>query len=279
MTLDDLDLAAAMRDLAARVPDDPTRLASVHFRYRRHRRRRRAVGASALVATVAAGVVGAESFASSGRRITPAAVGVSTLPACPPPPVEQSSAPAAPPTIGQTFSGGGMIVALGPSTITVDDVGGPLSGKVTLTVTPDTRLFRSSPQPSVADVATTIDQLGVGDTVKFTAVHSSATTNTLVELHAGPAAGARPAGPKQATPDQTPTPPPVGGSFKAEGTVTAYSPGLLTVNLARGNLTGTVTFTIRCAPALPVVGHIVDVGGTRTGTDTYDATLFALATP
>ena len=276
MTLDDLDLAAAMRDLAARVPDDPTRLASVHFRYRRHQRRRRALGASALVATMAAGIVGAESLASSGRRITPAGGGVSTLPACPPPSVEKSSAPAPPPTIGQTFTGGGMIVALAPSTITVDDVGGPLRGKVTLTITPDTRLFRSSPQSKLADVATTIDQLGVGDPVKFTAVHSSATTNTLVELHTGPATEASP---KQATPDQAPTPPPVGGSFKAEGTVTAYSPGLLTVNVARGNLTGTVTFTIRCTPAVPVVGHIVDVGGARTGTDTYDATHFALATP
>jgi hypothetical protein len=279
MTLDDLDLAAAMRDLAARLPDDPTRLASVHFRYRRHRRRRRALGASALVATMAAGIVGAESLASSGRRINPAAAGVSTLPACPPPPVEQSSGRSAPPTIGQTFSGGGLIVALGRSTITVDDVGGPLRGKVTLTVTPDTKLFRSSPQSKLADVATTIDQLGVGDTVKFTAVHSSATTNTLVELHTGPATGASPAGPTQATPDQTPTAPPVGGSFKAEGTVTAYSPGLLTVNVARGNVTGTVTFSIRCAPPLPVVGHIVDVSGTRTLTDTYEADHFALATP
>ena len=172
-----------------------------------------------------------------------------------------------------------MIVALGSSTITVDDAGGPLAGNVTLTATPDTKLFRASVEPNVADMATTIDQLRVGDKVKFTAVHLSATTNTLVELDAGPANDANHAGPKQATPDQAQTTPPVGSSFKAEGTVTAYSPGSLAVNVARGNLTGTVTFTIHCAPALPVVGHIVDIAGTRTGTDTYDATVFSLATP
>jgi hypothetical protein len=277
MTLDDLDLAAALRDLAARVPDDPTRLASVHLHHRRHQRRRRAVGASALVAVLGAGFVGAESLASSGRRITPAAGGLPSLPACPPPPVGQPPAPAGPPTIGQTFTGGGMIVAIGPSTITVDDVGGPLPGNLTLAVTADTKLFRSSPKPNVADVATTIDQLSVGDTVKFSAVHSTASTNTLVELHAGPATDASPAGPKQATPAQTPTPPPVGGTFKVGGTVTAYSPGSLTVNVARGNLAGTVTVTIHCAPTPPVVGQIVDIAGTRTGTDTYDGTVFVLA--
>ena len=279
MTLDDLNLSATLRDLAAGVPDDPTRLASVHLRYRRHQRRRRAVGASALVATVAAGVVGAESLTRSGRQITPAAGGVANLPACPPPPVNQPAAPSAPLKSGQTFTGGGMIVAVGPSTITVDDAGGPLSGKVTLTVTPDTKLFRASPQPNVANAPTTIDQLGVGDKVKFTAAHLSATANTLLDLEAGPATDAAHAGAKQATPDQAPTPAPVGSSFKAEGTVTAYSPGSLTVKVARGNLIGTVTFTIHCAPALPVLGDIVDVGGTRTGTDTYDAAVVALATP
>jgi hypothetical protein len=172
-----------------------------------------------------------------------------------------------------------MIVALGPSTITVDDVGGPLTGKVTLTVTPASKLFRSTAQPNAADMATTIDHLGVGDTVKFSAVPSGGAANTLVELHAGPANDASPAGLKQAAPNQMPTPPSVGGSFKAEGTVTAYSPGALTVNVARGNLTGTVTFTIHCAPVLPVVGHVVSVGGTRTETDTYDANAVALATP
>jgi hypothetical protein len=272
MTHDDLDLAAALRDLAARVPDDPTRLASVHVRYRRHQRRRRAVGASALVATMAAGLVGAETLASSGQRITAASGGVSNLPACSAPPVGKSVLPAEPPTTGQSFSGGGMIVALGPSTITVDDVGGPLAGTATLTVTPATKLFRASPQPTVADVATTLDRLGVGDAVKFTAVRSSATTNTLVELHAGPATDASQTGSKKATPDQRPAPTPVGGSFKAEGTVTAYSSGALTVNVAHGSLTGTVTFTIHCAPALPVVGQIVDIVGTRTGTHTYDVT-------
>jgi len=174
------------------------------------------------------------------------------------------------------FTGGGMIVALGPSTITVDDAGGPVTGKVILTVTPDTKLFRASPQPDIADSATTINQLAVGDKVKFTAVHLSSTNNTLVELHAGPAFVASP---NQAAPSQMATPPRIGGSFKAEGTVTAYSPGSLTVNVARGNLTGIVTFTIGCAPALPVVGHIVDIAGTRTGTDTYEASVFALATP
>jgi len=150
---------------------------------------------------------------------------------------------------------------------------------VTLTVTPDTKLFRASLQPNAVDAAVTIEQLGVGETVKFIAVHLSATTNTLVELHAGPASDQSHAGPKPAIPHQTTTPPPVGGLFKAGGTVTAYSPGSLTVNVARGNLTGTVAFTIHCGPALPIVGHSVDIAGTRTGTDTYDATNFALATP
>src|SRR5580704_853190 len=131
MTHDDLDLAAALRDLAARVPDDPTRLASVHVRYRRHQRRRRAVGASALVATMAAGLVGAETLGSSGQRITAASGGVVNLPACTAPPAGKSLSPAVPPTTGQIFNGGGMIVALGPSTITVDDVAGPLAGTTT----------------------------------------------------------------------------------------------------------------------------------------------------
>jgi hypothetical protein len=292
MTSDDLDLAAALRDLAARVPDDPTRLASVHLRYRRQKRRRRAVGASALVATMAAGLVGAEALASPGHRVTVATAGVSNLPACAAPPLEKSPT-SAPPTTGQSFTGGGMIVALGPSTITVDDLGSPLTGKVTLTITPATKLFRASPQPKLADQATTIDQLSVGDTVKFTAVRTSATTNTLVELHAGAPMDASPAGAKQAAAadasaggakraaaaDEKPAPPPVGGSFKAQGTVTAYSSGSLTVKVTGGNLTGTISFTIGCTPALPIVGHTVNIAGTRTGTNTYDATLFTLANP
>lgn len=291
MTVDDLDLAAGLEDLARSAPDNPTRLASVHVRYRRHQRRRRAVCASAVVATMAAGIAGAESFASSGRRMNVAAGGGSNLPACSAPPVDKSSVPgappkspvpAAPPAIGETFSGGGTIVTVGRSTITVDEMGGPLTGKVTLTVTPATKLFRLSPQPNVGDVAATITQLAVGDGAKFIAVHSSATINALVELHAGPAADANPpraadapGAKQQGTPDPVTTPPPVGGPFKAAGTVAAYSPGSLTVNVTRGNLTGTVTFAIHCAPALPVVGHTVEIAGTRTAADTYDATVLA----
>jgi hypothetical protein len=289
MTSNDLDLTTALRDLAGRVPDDPTRLASVHLRYRRQARRRRAVGASALVATMAAGLVGAEALTSSGHQTIVAAGPVANLPACVAPPAEKSPPSATPPSVGQSFSDGGKITALGSSTITVDDLGPPLLGTVALTVTPATKLFRASPQASVTDQPTTIDQLDVGDTVKFSAVHSSATTNTLVELHAGASAGTSPAGAspagasaaaaKQASADQAPTPPPVGSPFKAGGTVTAYSPGSLTVNVDRGNLTGAVTFTLHCAPALPVVGHTVNILGTHTATDTYDATVVALSSP
>jgi hypothetical protein len=289
MTSNDLDLMTALRDLAGRVPDDPTRLASVHLRYRRQRRRRRAVGASALVATMAAGLVGVESLASSGHQTIVAAGAAANLPACVAPPAEKSPPPTTPPSVGQSFTGGGMITALGTSTITVADLGLPVIGTVTLTVTPDTKLFRASPQARVNDQATTIDQLRVGDTVKFTAVHSSATTNTLVELHAGAATSTSPASTspadvspgsdKQASADQTPTPPPVGSPFKAGGTVTAYSPGSLTVNVNGGNLTGAVTFTLHCAPALPIVGHTVNILGTRTGADTYDGSVVAFPTP
>jgi hypothetical protein len=183
------------------------------------------------------------------------------------------------PAIGQAFNGGGLIVEIGPSTITIDDPGPPPE-KVTLTVTPSSQLlFRSSALPNSAEAPTTIHQLGVGDPVKFTAVRSSATAYTLLELHAGPAADASTPALKQAAADQAPTPPPVGGSFKAEGTVTAYSPGSVTINVASGNLTGTVTFTLHCAPALPVVGHTFDIAGIRIGGDSYDATVFAPAVP
>jgi len=71
VTIDETTLTAALRDLAATATDDPGRLRSVHHLARRLRRRHRAVGAGAIAATMAAAVVGADAFASSGHRAAP----------------------------------------------------------------------------------------------------------------------------------------------------------------------------------------------------------------
>jgi hypothetical protein len=302
MTLDETTLPSALRDLAASVPDDPSRLACLHRRAARAQRRRRAVGAGAIAATMAATVAGAEVLVvSSGHRsapLAPAAAGPAAASKAPSPPVSPSAAcadqpaptsspsvPLTPPSIGQSFSAGGEITAPGTATaVTVKVTGPPLDGStLTLTVTPASKVFLSSPLPDGPEVAATSTQLQSGDGAKFTATRTGATSYSLDELHAGPASSGAPGSPglKAGAGSTVPTPPPVGGPFKVAGVGVSSTADSVTVNVTRGNLTGVVTFTLSCRPPQNVAGQSVELAGTRTGPDTYAAQAFMVvsATP
>jgi hypothetical protein len=292
MTLDETTLSSALHELAAAVPDDPTRLACVHHRALRLHRRRRALGAGALAATMVATVAGAEVFVSSeGRRVTsegrPARSGpagsptapappASPLPACPDRP--KASAPAAPPAVGEQFTGGGIITAPGTATaVTVavpgDVIAGPPGGSdLVLAITPGSKIFLSSATPDVPEVAATGDQLRKGEAVKFSATRTSASSYVLNEMHAGPVPSGGPVnGDKAASSPSLPTPPAIGDRFKVAGVVRSSTTDSVTVNVTGGNLTGIVTFTLHCAPAQPLTGDEIDVAGIRTGPTTFDA--------
>ncbi|HVM65766.1 MAG TPA: hypothetical protein VMU14_12955 [Acidimicrobiales bacterium] len=286
MTLDDTTLARALHDLAGTVPDDPGRLARVHHLARRRHRRQRAIGAGALAATMAAGVVGAEALASSGGSpstgirpasagtapaATPAAGGtVSGLPACAPAaPVQPTNKVVPRPTVGQVFTGGGTVTAPGTaSSVAMHIDGGPLQGSdVTLTIGPSSKV-------SVDGQVATGAQLQKGLRAKFTATVVATGTYLLDDLRGGTPSAT--AAPKQGAP-AVPTPPAIGGNFKAVGKATAATATTLTVDIQGGSLPpGTVTFTLRCSPTSAVVGRMVSVVGTRTGASTYDASLVVL---
>lgn len=295
MTLDDTTLARALHDLAATAPDDPGRLAHVHHLARRRHRRQRAIGAGALAATMAAAVVGAEALASGGRGpatgTSPAAGGLvttmpapvreaATLPACPvAPPVQPTDKSQGPPTVGQEFTGGGLVSGPGTATsVSLAVQGGPLAGSdLTLTIGPSSQVF-------VNDQATTGDHLAKGLVAKFTATRTGASTYLVDDLHAGtpapqgtpaPGAGTRPEDKQGAA--GSPASTPVGGGFKVVGLATASTATTLTVDVQGGSLaTGPVTFTLECSPGVPLVGRMVSVAGTRTATSTYVASLVAL---
>ena len=299
MTIDDTTLPSALRDLAASVPDDPSRLTSVHRRAARAHRRRRAVGAGAIAATMAATVAGAEVLVSSqhGRAPIAAASGGSpstpgpALAACPPPPPpDQASKSAAavpmtPPAIGGQFTAGGTITSPGTATsVTVRVDMGPLDGStLTLAVTPASKVFLSGPTPDAPEVTASSTQLQTGEGAKFIATRTGTASYNLDELHSGAAAGSDTRAPaKQAgAPQGPPTPPAIGGPFKIAGTGVSSTGDSITVNVTGGNLSGTVTLTLKCQPPQHVAGDTVEAGGTRTGADTYvaDVVIVTPATP
>ncbi len=277
------DLSDALRDLAATVPDDPARLACVHRRAAHAHRRRRAVGAGALAATMAATVAGAEVLVSSGHRAAapvpaassaPPAASPAALPACPDQPAVKPIKDPVTAAIGQQFTGGGIITAKPTATsIALSVVGGPLGNTaITLTVTSDSKVFQATPAPNVADQVTTSDQLQAGETAKFTATRTGATSYVLDELHAAPVTDPGSAsGTKAASGLQAPTPAAIGGQFKAGGVAVSWSANSVRVNVTRGNLAGIVTFTLQCTPAHALAGDEVEISGTRTGPTTYVA--------
>jgi len=285
MTLDDTTLATALRDLAGTAPDNPARLAQVHRLARRRHHRQRALGAGALAATIAAGVAGVDALSSGGggtaAGIHPASGGSAAsapapvapaggLPACPVAPAAQpSNKPVAPPTVGQQFTGGGLLTAAGTATsVSVEVQGGPMTGsQLTLTIGPSSKVYLN-------DQAVTGAQLQKGLAVKFSATRIGDTAYLLDELRAGTPSA--PAGVKQGAPNSV-TAPAVGDGFKVAGQVTAATPSTLTVDVQGGSLPpGPYTFTLQCSPAGSLLGKLVAVAGTRTGTSTYEAAMVAL---
>jgi hypothetical protein len=317
MTLDETTLASALFDLAATAPEDLGRLTSVHRRAHRLNRRHRAVGAGVIAASMAGVFVAADVLVvGSGRgpaTIQPAAGGTtpgsSAAPGTPPPACSEAAPvqkppPAVPPTIGQQFSGGGMVMADGTSGgVTIAIGGGPLAGSQQFfAFTPDTKVFLSSPVPDAPDVASTTAELHAGEGIKFSATRTGATTYVLDEAHAAPVAGGASAGSrgsrgsaggsvqaKQAAAGgsvqakeavrQAAGPPPIGGPFKAGGVALASTADSVTVNVDHGNLTGTITFSLACTLTRSVAGDPVEVAGTRTGTTTYAAQELVVSRP
>jgi len=56
-----------------------------------------------------------------------------------------------------------------------------------------------------------------------------------------------------------------------------FTPSTLTVDVQGGSLPpGPYTFTLQCSPAGSLLGKLVAVAGTRTGTSTYEAAMVAL---
>jgi len=315
VTLDDTALAHALRDLAATAPDDPARLSRVHHLARRRRRRQRALGAGALAATLTAAGVGVDALASTGRgpaAVRPASGGAASggaapsgaapvLPTCPSsPPQSREAAPAtqAPPAVGEVFSAGGAVASPGTAaSVTVAVSAGPLAGQtITLTIAPSSTVSVGDPTASAGQRAATGDQLHPGQSVKFSATRTGATTYVVGQLSAaGPPAGPppKPAGGSSGAPPSlrgsaavsklppggAPPPPVVGDRFKVEGVVESSAAGSLTVKVTGGSLSGVVTFTLHCAPASPLVGKTVDMAGTRTGATTYEVDVLGVASP
>jgi hypothetical protein len=219
-------------------------------------------------------VPGAPAASAPPTSTAAAPAAAAPLPACPDAtPLVQAAAPAAPPTIGQQFTGGGMVAGQGTAgAVTVVVVGGPLAGsRPLLAITPDTKVFVSGGTPNAPDVATTGDQLHEGEAVKFSATRTGASTYVLDEIHAAPVGAVGGQAAKAGAAAQPATPPPVGGSFKAGGVALSSTSGTVTVSVDHGNLTGTVTFTLDCTLGQSLAGDTVDVAGTRTGPSTYDA--------
>ena len=192
MTTDDTTLAAALRDLAASVTDEPGRLALVHQRARRLRRRRHAAGAGVLAATLVAGLAGAEGLRGPGggtRLATPAASPTAGFPSCP---SGAGSSPGAAvaqePAVGQQFAAGGVLAAApGPASVTVDVDGGPFAGsRLTLGITPGTTVFVATAD-GAGETAATAGRLRDGQAVKFTATRTGPTSFTADQIHGAPA--------------------------------------------------------------------------------------------
>jgi hypothetical protein len=177
-----------------------------------------------------------------------------------------------PPSVGQQFTGGGTVSAPGTaSSVSMQVDGGPMAGSdLTLSIGP-------SSQISVDGKPATGAQLPKGTRAKFSATRTGTTTYVLDQLFAGTPDAAAAAKAKQGAPDVV-APPAVGEGFKVAGSVTAATATTITVDVQGGSLPpGPVTFTLKCTPASPLIGKMVSVVGTRTGTSTYDASLVLLA--
>jgi hypothetical protein len=260
----------------------------VHQRARRLRRRRHAAGAGVLAATLAAGLVGAEYLGGSGgasRLATPAAGPPSGSSSCPKGPGSPAqTAVAQPPAVGQEFTGGGVVVA--PSdgqSVMVDVPAGPLAGSVvTLGITSATKVTVANADGS-GETPAPAGQLRKGQTVKFTATRTGATTYVAKEIHTGPTAtsaggakvgpdtglaGAGPGGAAAAEAAKVATgaaaaeaakvaagaaarggtatagAPADSAGFKVQGVVVAVTAHSLTLKVDTGTPTGTVTFAL-----------------------------------
>ena len=211
MTLDSDTLHRALHDLAATMPAEPPPSATIHRLARRRRHRQRIVGASAVAVAIAAAGVGSDAWLQSGPVPRPARAGGRARPAATPPtpaacpsvsqPTQPGSTdpaaphvekgaptgPTAPPSIGQTFAGGGVVATAGTATtITVHIVGGPTDGTtLALAVTADSQILVADPTTGAKQAATG-DHLQAGWALKFTATRTGASSYALDQLVASP---------------------------------------------------------------------------------------------
>ena len=75
----------------------------------------------------------------------------------------------------------------------------------------------------------------------------------------------------------TGSPPATGQAFDVSGTVTQVGSDTVTITLAPGDVSGTVTIGSVCIPPARRPGASAHLSGTRTGSDTYQVTQFSLS--
>jgi len=308
--MDPNDLHAALTDLAGTAVDDPGLLASVHHRARRNRRRRVVITSGSALAVLGVALAAGEGGFSSGPPPPPFAssptTSTTTTSTTSPPAVATpgmacrmqlagggdgrpggamgiQSWTGSPPPVGQAFDATGTVTAVGSDTLTItlNTVGG-VGGTLTIGAAHVPPLARTGASaqfqgtrtgPTTYQLSRATIMLGRAAAGGAAVGQSSTGGGGGGQVSGDSPNASDPATPPPAILSWTGSPPAVGQLFHVTGTVTAVGSDALTITLNNeGGVGGVVTLSPGGAPPLASVGASAEIGGTRTGPNTYQLT-------
>ena len=203
-----------------------------------------------------------------------------------------------PPAVGQAFDVSGTVTAVGSDTLTVTLVNsGGVGGTLTVSAAhapplatdgataefSGTRTGPSTYQLTHGTVRLVQNTAAGGTSGSAAGSTSGSAASGTSGSAAGGTSGAT-SGPANTAVDLSPgilswtgSPPATGHAFDVSGTVTQVGSDTVTITLAPGSVSGTLTIGSVCLPPLAQRGASARVSGTRTGSDTYQVTQFSLS--